>query len=62
MGSGVFQVFTQQASAWGDAGSQYEKKERPPSWSEQLMDRTVGWLAAIRPKANEEERRGKRDE
>ncbi|SDE32749.1 hypothetical protein SAMN02799630_05171 [Paenibacillus sp. UNCCL117] len=62
MGSGVFQVFTQQASAWGDIGSQLEKQQRPPSWSEQLMERTTGWLAAIRPKANEAERRGQRDE
>ncbi|MEK8133097.1 hypothetical protein WMW72_35065 [Paenibacillus filicis] len=61
MGSGVFQIFTQQASAW-DANASDWMKQHPPSWSEQLMEQTVGLIAALQPKPKQEERRGKRDE
>ncbi|WP_159885301.1 anti-sigma factor [Paenibacillus puerhi] len=62
MGSGVFQVFTQNASAWVDTNLPAESEELPPSWSEQVMERTVGLLATIQPKEKLEERRGKHDE
>jgi anti-sigma factor RsiW len=61
MGSGVFQSFTQQANAW-DAGRSDSWSQRPPSWSEQLMEQTIQVIAALQPKLKQEERRGKHDE